>query len=195
MGFKRLTRNGALALLLMALTGCASIPLGTMWRLHSFDISDLRNLDPADIRVVVKLPEDVGFDAEKSTFDVMITPKTKGTAPVKKHATLKLLAKGRYVPAHVPVAEKGDIWYLTELSPDGQRAFRDLQLKLAGHDVEKRYDTARINVSVTFGSSADATAKIMKGLKLTVWLHLNRDDDYFPLLEDLALQPSSAGTT
>jgi hypothetical protein len=73
MGFKRSMRNGTLALLLMALTGCASIPLGTMWRLHSLGINDVRNLNPADIRVVVKLPKNVGFDADQSTLDMTLS--------------------------------------------------------------------------------------------------------------------------
>jgi hypothetical protein len=150
----------------------------------------VRNLNPADIRVVVKLPKNVGFDADQSTLDMTLTPRGKDTVPVKEHATLKLLAKGRYVPAHVPVAEKGDLWYLTELSADGQRAFRDLQLKLAGDDVKQRYKHLSLNVSISLPGTNE---KILSTTRLTVWLHLNQDDDYFPLFEDLKLSGSKKG--
>jgi hypothetical protein len=184
MGCRRWTRCGALALLLMALTGCASIPLGTMWRLHSLDISDLGNLNPADIRVVIKLPENLQFVPEKATLVSTLTPRAAGAKPLVERAPLVLLKKGRYVPAHVPVAQAGYVWYLTALSAEGQTAFRELQQELIAGDFKQRFKGWEMSVKIPFPG---ANKQQLEHARWSVWLHLNPDDDYFPLFKNAAL--------
>jgi len=63
---KSLFRLFALGLLL-ALVGCSSIPLSTMWKMHSFGTEDFARIKPEDLRVKVLLPQGFELDFVKDT--------------------------------------------------------------------------------------------------------------------------------
>ncbi|MGH8413795.1 MAG: hypothetical protein ACRESX_03600 [Gammaproteobacteria bacterium] len=165
------------------LSACASIPFSTMWKLRSFNGEDLKTLNPVDIRVVVKLPEKLQFEPDKTTLDVALTPKDVRQTVLEEHASLILLNQGRSVPADVQMAKQGEIWYLMKLNPDGVKSFLDFQQQLAP-DIKQHYKSFTISTHLNFGNT---NKNELKNLKLTVWLRMKKDEDYFPLLENAAL--------
>jgi hypothetical protein len=170
----------ALIILMTLLEACASMPLATMWKLHSYSIKDLQTLNPADIRVAVKLPGNLEFEPNQTMLDVTLTPKDSKQEIIHEHAQLMLLNQGRFVPADVPVAGAGETWYLMKLDPAGLKSFQDFQQRL-GPDVETRYDSFSFNAKIQLGNE-----KIPVGthFELSVWLRLAKDEDYFALLKD-----------
>jgi len=165
------------------LFACASIPFSTMWKLASFNSEDLKTLNPADIRVVVKLPEKLQFKPDKTTLDVTLTPKDARQKVLEEHASLMLVTQGRSVPANIPAAEQSEILYLMKLNPELVKSFRDFQEQLSP-DMKLHYKSLAISVHISFGN---ANTSDLKNLKVTVWLRMKRDEDYFLLLENAAL--------
>ncbi len=65
-----------LALLLaLAITGCAKIPLTSLWALRQFD---LKQVDPAELRVAVRLPAGVEMKPDGLRVEVKVTPVSNG---------------------------------------------------------------------------------------------------------------------
>lgn len=172
-----------LVVLILLLEACASVPLTTMWKLRSYSVQDLQTLNPADIRVAVKLPVKPKLEPNQTMLDVTLTPKDRKQEAVHEHAQLMLLDQGRFVPANVPVARNGEIWYLMKLDPAGLKSFQDFQQRL-GPDAEARYDSFEFNATIQF---ADQSIPVGTQIELSVWLRLAKDDDYFALLKDAPL--------
>lgn len=173
----------SLVVLMILLEACASIPLTTMWKLHSYGVKDLESLNPADIRVAVKLPGSLKFEPNQTMLDVTLTPKDPKQEIIHEHARLMLLNQGRFVPADVPVADAGETWYLMKLDPAGLKSFQDFQRRL-GPDAEDRYDSLSFDAKIQFDKGTFRTGA---HFSLSVWLRLKRDDDYFALLKDTPL--------
>jgi hypothetical protein len=173
----------AIAALATMLSACASIPLTTMWKLRSFSAQDLKALNPADIRVVVKAPEQLRFEPNQTTLDVNLTPRETQEKILHEHANLVLLKQGRFVPADVPVAQSGYALYLMKLSPQGLKSFQDFQQRL-DPDVEHHYESINFDAKVQFGNDSIADSN---HFKLTVWLRLKQEGGYFALLDDVPL--------
>lgn len=184
-GIQAVKRAFVLATVLFLVSACASIPFSTMWKLRSFNGKDLKTLNPADVRVVMKLPEKLQYEPDKTTLDVTLVPKDKQQQVLKEHASLMLVDQGRTVPADVPAAKPGDVWYLMKLNPAGVESFQDFQQRLLP-DMKQHYKTLTMSVHFGFGK---ADMRNLKGLKVSVWLRMKKDEDYFPLLEN-AVFPS-----
>lgn len=174
-------RTILLTLFAMLLSACTSIPLSTMWKLRSFSGNDLKALNPADIRLVLELPDSLKFEPDKTTLDVDLTPENAGEKELRERAKLMLVKQGRFVPADVPVAEQGQNLYLMKLDADGLKTFQDFQQRL-DPDVEQHYKAVNFNASIQF---ANDTATGDTRFKTTVWLRMKRDQGYFALLKDV----------
>ena len=175
-----MVRPLALVLVTVLLSGCSSIPLLTMWKLHSFGPQEVKALDPATIRVAIKLPTKLEFEPEKTTLDIELKPKDMQVQPLHERANLVLLSKGAEISAGVPAAEPGYIWYLLKLSLGGISSFKDFQHRLTP-DIKQRYKSITLNVN---WSTPNFDAFRSTAYLLTVWLRLQKNKGYFPLFEN-----------
>lgn len=169
---------------IVLLSACASIPMSTMWKLRSFSGNDLKTLNPADIRVVVKVPDVLKFEPDQTNLDLTLTPEDTKQKVLHEQGKLVLVKQGRFVPADVPVAEPGETLYLMKLDPGGLESFRAFQQRL-DPDVEQHYKAANFSANIRFANEA---AVNNAGFQITVWLRLQRDQGYFALLKDAPLK-------
>lgn len=167
---RRLCAASVLLSLSLALAGCMSIPLATMWQLRSFDAQDLAAVDPAEVRVAALVEPDVGpIDPARSHLKVTLTPHD---GPPEVHAFG--LRPARVVGG--PLVPAGDSrWQVFVLDDDGLAAMRKLKPRLA--DLEEDYRKWALSVSVQ--GLEDMTVAV-DALYFSVRVQL--DDDQAPLV-------------
>ncbi len=187
----------AWACALLALAGCSSIPLSTMWKMRSFGPDDFAKIQPADMRVKVQVPPGCGLDFKEKPPRLDFTIESGGKTTVGKMVLEKV--------TEADVTEKAGAFssrtithhqYELKFTADSLTQFALLQ-KLV-RTAEKGSTKLDLRVAVNF---SDIPAPYAKGFNFTISLLLNPADGYFVFLDNARLNltetpPSSkpAGT-
>lgn len=114
----RACRWAAIVLLAAVVTGCASVPLSTLWAMRDVGPEDLADIDPAGLRLAVRMePDGVRVDADRSTLRLTLSPRRENAEPVVVAMGLRPSA----VPTAglVPAGESG--WQVFGLDGDSVR--------------------------------------------------------------------------
>lgn len=171
----------ALPLLALALGACLSVPLATIVRMGGFDTRDFAQLDPAVLRVRIKLPDGFELDAAKSALGARV-----GSAAGVHDASFRLEAEGveRALLAQRLLADdvRGRA-YTLRLAAASQAEFRALQQFVR----QGRPGEVQIRVVPILSAYPVAATSV------SVWvdLLLSPQQGYFPLL-DAAEVPMAA---
>ena len=124
------------ATLLMMLAGCASIPLGTLWKMRGFDAEDLAHIDAQQIRLAGRIdPAPQRVDPARTHLELRLMPRVEG-AP-DEHYAFSLRVSDVYDPELIPEPDPQHRWVVLELDDAGLAAWHRLQPKLV--DVKKNY--------------------------------------------------------
>lgn len=172
--------TGLILVAAFGLVGCASIPLSTAFHLASMSPRDIAQVDPAQVRVRISLPEGFQLDIPKSRLSLTITT---DSGKVSKAMALSLLSvtqevrSGGMFQPDVSVST-----YLLALTPAGVEKLRALQqLLLAG-------DAKGFEFYV-----GGPLAKIPAGAReVTFWaaLKLSKGKSFMPLIDGAELKLS-----
>lgn len=167
-------RRGWLALAVLAVAGCLSVPVSTIWKLARFDRAALLAIDPGDLRAAALI--DQRATMKEVTMKVTLAP--KDGQPVEYQV---LLTEPVNRDARLPAAPKGRRWEVFALTPDGQRDFlriREDALKLPAGS------------SLTLGLSARegiVPPELTRSFPLRLDLLLDAKEGWFTVLKDTEL--------
>jgi hypothetical protein len=167
-----------LALAVVAVTGCLSVPVSTMWKLARFDRAALLAIDPKDLRAAALI--DQRAPMKDVTMKVTLAP--KDGKPVDYQV---LLTEPVNRDARLPAAPKGRRWEIFALTPDGQRDFlhmRENALKLpAGSSLTLALSAREGNVP----------PELTRSFPLRLDLMLDAKEGWFTVLKDTELDLAS----
>lgn len=178
-----MTKRIVLLLAVLSLAGCASMPLGTMWRMMNFTPQDFVALDPAELGVAIKLPDALALDDELVTFDVELYRGEGETAELllRESAQLESVEKGRRTITPLPPADTGRHWHVLKLPAGSHAAFRNFQHEFDSlwHQ-EDNSGSFRINVNPKFVNQDSLTG----AHEITIALRFAESDGWFDLVRD-----------
>ena len=163
----------------LVLAGCASIPLSTAMRLSSLKPRTLAQLDPADVRVRVSLPNGFELNVPKSRLTVSLAatngPSRKSQLGLSLLQTVRDTRSPGWFSADVPVST-----YVLALSPEGVREMRAMQqFALAGNP-----NKFELGINVPLAKSPENPRD------LTFWadVKLRRDESWMRLIDGATLK-------
>lgn len=163
----------SLPLAALGATGCASVPLGTMMRMSTFNERDFARLDPDVIRVRVTLPEGFSLNAQASTLGVRIGSAAgvhdSGFELEQEAAQAAVVADGLFARS-----KPGTAWTLRLAAPSKER-FRELQAFVARARADEI--VIRVNPRLTAAPASATTVNVW------VDLLLSRAQGWFTLLD------------
>lgn len=110
----------------LALSGCAHVPLGTMWAMRNFERADLVAMEPAGLRAAIRVPD--AFVVEREGHLLRATLKQDGGPEQTLEAQLVV----EFTTAGSETFERkpGHRWHSFKLTPEGERGFRAIQQAL-----------------------------------------------------------------
>ena len=165
--------------LALVLSGCASIPLSTAWRMSKFTPATLAQLDPAQVRVKVSVPE--GFEVDLAATELTVELSDDTGPDLSERLSLTSLQTLRETrPAGIFSADVPVTSHVLALSPDGVRQLREVQQRfLSG-----------ASGSYTFGVQARFAQVPQDVREITFWadLKLALDEPFFPLIDGATIK-------
>lgn len=135
-GLKAPTKLSLMFALFALLAGCASIPLGTLWKMRNFDAADLAKVQPQQVRLAGRVdPAPQVVDPTRSKLVLKLTPKAKGEP--EREYVFGLHISRDYDPKLIPESDPHHRWRVFELDDAGLAAWSRLQPELA--DARQHY--------------------------------------------------------
>ena len=166
-----------LALLVLSLQGCASVPLSTMVRMSSFSERDFSGLSADEVGVKIRIPRGFGLDVANSWLGIEVASKAgihDARFELVQVKSQVIALPGGFFSGPTPGME-----YELRLSNASAGAFRDLQ------EFVSRGKAEDINIRVVpkLSSSPEAATSI------AVWidLRLSEREGYFPLVDGTSI--------
>ena len=161
----------------LALAACASIPLGTLWKLRGFDENTLVRLEPSDLRAALSLvpAADVQPGSVQLTLEL-----TRDDAQPERHAFGLEPATG---PGPSDRARRYSLW---RLDAAGRQALASVQRSLRAAQAGDGQAYSGATFSVNF--SPDFQGEPPEALQVTVQLLLAPEDGWLLLLDDAELR-------
>lgn len=163
-------RHLILAASCLALAACASIPLGTLWKLRGFDEQTLERVEPSDLRAAVALRPDVDVVADSVRLSLELQ---RPDGPPEHHAFGLEPGTG---PGPVERGHRYSVWQLDEA---GRKALASVQRSLGAARAadEDAYSGATFSVDFKpeLGDAPPASLQVSVQLLLAPedgWLHL-----------------------
>lgn len=166
----------------LALSCCAGVPLGTLWRLRDFSPEDLYAVKPAQIRLAGRVdPMPLRFDAARSGLMLELTPRAAGVAQEVYRFTLH--TSTAYDPRLVPqTGEGGRRWQIFALDDAGIAEWNRLRPKLK--DIKRQYRAGSFSFHFETDRKPDAS---IHTLVVSARLQLAQDQAPLVLLDDKSL--------
>lgn len=171
-------RGATILALALVLSGCASIPLGTAFRLSSLSQHDLAQVDPAQVRVKVSVPLGFEINVHATRLTLVLTGPSGHHSAAMGLAVLRtsqgVLSRGWFRPSvHVSTCVLG-------LDPQGVQELRKLQQLILAGDA-KNFEFSILAPLAKVPSSAR---------QVTIWaaLRLRADEPFMPLIDGATLK-------
>ncbi|KFL36888.1 hypothetical protein [Arenimonas donghaensis] len=160
----------------LLLPACASIPLGTLWKLRGFDENTLIQLEPADLRTALSLAPDVDVQPESVKLSLELA---RDASEPERHAFGLEPATG---PGPFDRDRRYSLW---QLDAAGRQALASVQrsLRAAQANDSKAYTGATFSVNFR----PDFQGKPPEALQVTVQLLLTPEDGWLLLLDEAKL--------
>lgn len=162
-----------LAVLVLTLQGCASVPLSTMVRMSSFSARDFSGLSVDDVGVKIRIPRGFGLDVANSWLGIEVTSKAgihNARFELDQVKSQIVTLPGGFLSGAAPGME-----YELGLASSSAGAFRDLQELVS----QGKAEDINIRVVPKLSSSPEGATSI------AVWidLRLSESEGYFPLVD------------
>lgn len=161
-----------LAVFVLSLQGCASVPLSTMVRMSSFSERDFSGLSADEVGVKIRIPGGFGLDVANSWLGIEVTSKAgshNARFELDQVKSQVVALPGGFLSGPTPGTE-----HELRLSNSSAGAFRDLQEFVS----QGKAEDINIRVVPKLSSSPEGATSI------AVWidLRLSKRDGYFPLV-------------
>ncbi|WP_374605604.1 hypothetical protein [Arenimonas sp.] len=160
----------------LALAACASIPLGTLWKLRGFDETTLVQLEPSDLRAALSLEPAVGVRPDSVELALELT--RDGAGP-ERHAFGLEQANG---PGPLDRERRYSLW---RLDAAGIRALASVQRSLRAARAADTTAYSGATFSVNF--QPDFQGEPPDALQASVQLLLSPEDGWLLLLDEAEL--------
>ena len=160
----------------LALSACASIPLGTLWKLRGFDENTLVQLEPSDLRAALSLAPVVAV--EPGSVKLSLELDREGDGP-ESHAFGLEPATG---PGPVDRERRYSLW---QLDAAGLKALASVQRQLRAAQAGNTRAYSGATFSVTF--RPDFQGDPPEALQVSVQLLLAPEDGWLLLLDEAEL--------
>lgn len=126
--------NALLTIALLLITGCASIPLSTLWQMRNFDAADLATVQPRDVRLAGLVdPVPLSIDPAHSQLELRLTPRVEGASD--EYYRFDLRETQVYDPRLTP--ERNPRWQVFALDDASVVTWTRLQPRLM--EIKQRY--------------------------------------------------------
>lgn len=164
---------GILLAATMCISGCASIPLSTMMSMSRMSPRSLAQVDPAQLRVRLSVPQgfDVDVAATRLNFSIK-NPSVDQSSEMGVNAlsVTKGTRSGGFLSPDLPIKT-----YLFALTPEGKAELRSLQQTLQ----QVEHGTFNAGFKTHFAKRPPGTKKV------TFWvdLKLSASEPFMPLLD------------
>ena len=160
----------------LALAGCASIPLGTLWKLRGFDENTLVQLEPSDLRAALSLAPAVAVQPESVKLSLELS---RDNAGPERHAFGLEPATG---PGPLDSERRYSLWRLDDA---GIRALASVQRSLRAAQASDTDAYSGATFSVNF--QPDFQGDPPEALQVSVQLLLAPEDGWLLLLDEAEL--------
>ena len=188
-----------LAIASTALSGCAGVPLSTMWHFRDFGPQNLVETDPAQVKAALRTWS--GVDLNGGPPELHITFQFEGEQSQRYEMPMSLLTDNA-ATQQLPDPGKGLEWYVFALSPAGVKSFRDMQQMLKDHmDASGKirpHGTLNVVISTDkMQMSPTVMGRIQneKALPLQIRLQLSPAEGYYTMYEgEIPVKPQAAAT-
>src|SRR5690606_29122868 len=162
-------------LVLFFVGGCASVPLGTMWKLRNFEPADLAKLEPSEIRVATLIqPGPQKLDPERSKLVLQLEPRDGGETEIHQFGLMFSTTDSAIPPGQPHVG-----WQNFALNDAGTTAFRSLHPQLVS--VKDNYKS--LTFKVQFGLVEAQLQERPSHLNVSARLRLASDQNVLTLLD------------
>jgi hypothetical protein len=159
---------------LLALAGCMSVPVSTLWKLSRFDRASLLAIDPKELRAAALI--DQRATMKDVTMKVTLTPKEG--KPVEHRV---LLTEPVSRDPRLPAPPAGRRWEIFALTPDGQRDF--MRVREAAMNLPQG---SSLTVALA-AREGNVPPELMRGFPLRLDLLFDAKDGWFTVLKDTEL--------
>ena len=160
----------------LLLSACASIPLGTLWKLRGFDENTLVQLEPSDLRTALSLVPAVDVQPESVKLSLELS---RDNAGPESHAFGLEPATG---PGPVDRERRYSLWQLDDA---GLKALSGVQRQLRAAQAGEAQAYSGATFSVTF--RPDFQGDPPEALRVSVQLLLAPEDGWLLLLDEAEL--------
>lgn len=172
----------ATILLILLVSGCASIPISTMLKLSSFDEDSFLLLEGEQVRaqVAVSQPYTINFDKTKLTLD---TETDLGT----RHFAFPLtLLSETEIPEEIGFfsSRKAQTQYTFKISDEGLTNFTELQRAI--EEKQRAQSKAGFSFMVSAGFNEEPLPNEI--IVVSINLQLSEEDGYFALIENAEIE-------
>ena len=177
------TTRSFVVIALLAIAGCTSIPLATMWKLRDFTVESFFAKDPAQLRVAVQVDKTMRRGPDSPKIDIRV--KAASTKPICYAFALDPVdasAKSELILER-PAPDRR--WYVFALSPEGIDAFRKAQRELKIKQQEQTEIALNITLAKVLEPATDGAP-----FPLRIDLALDRVDGYFTLIRETTVDPA-----
>jgi hypothetical protein len=180
--YKSTTKFVIIVLALLSLSGCASIPLGTMLKLARFDMQDLQKVDPAEIRAAIRTHH--LYQLKHAQLSIKI-----GLAKTDEMLLDETFELDR-LPDWAPVALKlkpppqDRHWIVFQVQPEDLTRFNLLQKRLLEVSKVEGQKSLTLGVSSRDNDNPDD----MRSIPFRVDLRLAEADGFFTLIKETEIE-------
>ncbi len=168
---------------LLAIAGCTSIPLMTLWKLRDFTVDSFFAKDPAQLRVAIQVDKTMRRGPGSPKIDIRV--KAASTKPICYSFALDPVDASlkSELMLERPAADRR--WYVFALSQAGIDAFRKAQREMK----IKRQEQTEIALNITMAKVLEP-ATDGAPFSIRIDLALDRVDGYFTLIKETNIDPA-----
>jgi|GEM_PF-3693749 len=189
-------RLTSFVLLALILTGCASIPLGTMWKMYRLGPEGVLNANPSEVRAAV-LSDSWFLDNKNFDEGRLELEMRRADDSVESFSyVLESVSSEEYVGLDRP--DPGQRWRVYAIKRDELEAFQSMQSQLAGWLETEEFKGGSMSVAVKFDRGAEGEASsIGPGddsvddsrtypgeVRFRIDLRLSENEGYFTLIRE-----------
>jgi len=177
-------REPVVCFITVLLSGCAAMPLSTIWRMRDFTVQKFFANDPTALRVAIRTDERV----RRGDGVPMIEVKVHAASTKPLCYAFALVPVDARATGEAPLdGEPGRRWYSFRLSADGIDAFARARSSLRNANL----DDADFSLEVTMTHVLDPAPGADR-FPLRIDIAFDRADGYFTLIKETDLLQTSA---
>lgn len=184
---RRITLARLLIVVSIILTGCAGMPLTTMYKLHRLDPMEA---DPAQLKVAIRADERIGIREGGATIEVKFNSED-GTVNIDDTFIIEVIRNPIINAGLLGNNRPGESVTVLQLTETDAQRFRLLQSSLEKYQQQKRKGSGSFGV----GISGICFVRPMPGndVVVDIFLQTSADDGFYVLVNKMNLREKLEG--